>query len=518
MLEPQSDTPGQSLPEFEIVLPAGMHDAIRQFLFSDSSREYMGVLLAGVSETGHKVKLLGREFIPVQSDEYERQTIGGLSVRREFSRRLLMRCAEEGLSQIDVHSHPFGPSPHLHFSGTDDAHERRMARYVYQRLDGSLYASLVMNQGYSKSRIWVPDADAVQHHEISTLVLAESPFQRILIGSSDSDVSKLCTCDRNIFDRQVLAFGEAGQIALSQIAIGVIGAGGLGSAMIEGLTRLGVRNFTIIDPDVAAPSNVHRVSGMTLQDGLSGIPKVEIARRNVRSINPDALVTALQRSVFAPESVQCLKACDIIVVATDNHATRMFGQRIGTQYLIPVVSVGVNIEVGEDNALADVSGEFAIALPGTAGWCLGCARAYDPERAAIELADAAEQQRWIQRGYIDGADIKAPAVNHLNGVVANLALAEIHNLIAPFKKFVSYQTYDALRGGLIPYTIARNPKCAVCGDGGVLGLGDLEPIPDFERFAGKQFDPSLVPQPTTDEINDSDDHRQFASGSFSDLE
>jgi len=381
-----------------------------------------------------------------------------------------------------------------------------MAEYIYERLQGSLYASLVMNQGYSKARIWLPSPEGVRDHEISTLVLAESPFRRLDISIHHrGGEPRLTEGDRDSFARQVLAFGEKGQVAISQVAVGVIGAGGQGSAIIEGLARLGVRKLKVIDPDVAEISNINRVSGMTLEDGQIGLAKVEIASRTVRSIIGDAKVTAVQASVFAPMSVEYLKECDIIVVATDNHATRMFAQRIGAQYLIPVVSVGVNIEVGEDGALADVSGEFAIALPGATGWCLACARVYDAERAAIELAHAAERQKWIQRGYIDGDDVKAPAVIHLNGVVANLALAEIHNLLAPFKKFVSYQTYDQLRGELIPYTIERNQTCAVCSDTGLLGLGDLEPIPDYEHARAMPFDVSAVPNGVSDDVIQIDD-------------
>ncbi len=500
MIESPPDISRQPLPQFEIVLPAGMHDAIREFLFQDSSREYMGVILAGVSETDRRVKLLGRRFVPVPTDDYVHQSSGALAVRREYSQRLLRECAAEGLSQIDVHSHPFGPSPHLWFSGTDDAHEQRMADYIYGRLEGSLYASLVMNQSHSKARIWLPSPAGVTDHEISTLVLAESPFRRLNIGAQDAARNlRLTEDERGSFGRQVLAFGEEGQLAISQVAMGVIGAGGLGSAVIEGLARLGVRSITVVDPDVAEASNINRVSGMNLEDGEAKRSKVDIAIRTVRSIIREPKLAAVQSSVFAPASIEHLKECDIIVVATDNHATRMFAQRIGAQYLIHVVSVGVNLEVGEDAALVDVSGEFAVALPGSTGWCLACARVYDSERAAIELAAAAEQERWIQRGYIDGADVKAPAVSHLNGVVANLALAEIHNLVAPFKEFVSYLTYDQLQGVLIPYTIERNKMCAVCSDAGLLGLGDLEPIPDYERSGGMPADMAAAPKCGSDD-------------------
>ena len=268
-----------SPPTFEIVLPAGMHDVIRRFLFDDPTNEAMGVILAGVNESPGKLKLLGRQFVPVPPDAYEHRGAGGLAVRREFSRELLRRCASEDLSQIDVHSHPFGVTPSLWFSGVDDRHEQLMAEYIYARLKGSLYASLVMNQGYSKARIWLPcKGGSVAHHPISTLVLAEAPFRRLDITGDLQMSEGLDDHEQDCFARQVLAFGEKGQMAMSHVLVGVIGVGGIGSAMIEGLARLGVRNVTIIDPDVAEMSNVNRVSGMTLQDAQAALAKVEIAR------------------------------------------------------------------------------------------------------------------------------------------------------------------------------------------------------------------------------------------------
>jgi molybdopterin/thiamine biosynthesis adenylyltransferase len=478
-------------PHFTITLPAGMHDAIREFLFRDPSREYMGVILAGINETDGEVKLLGRKFIPVDASEYEYQSVAGLTVRRQFSQRLMQQCAKEGLSQIDVHSHPFGASPDLWFSGTDDRHERIMASYIYNHLPESLYASIVMNQGYTRARVWLPDGTAVQPHTVQTLNLVESPLRKIGIASceprrdsSDDNVppNPCGVAMRELYARQIVAFGAEGQAKMAEMNVTVVGAGGIGSLMIEGLVRLGVHQITVIDPDTAEVSNLNRVAGMTYADAISGVQKVSIACRSVDAIHPKARASPICRSVLDPECVPVLKASDLIVVATDNHATRMYAQRLGVQYLIPVVSVGVNIEVDETGKLDDVSGEYAIALPGESGWCLTCAHAYNPEIAAWELADAVEQQRWVHRGYVAGADIKSPSVSHLNGVVANLALAEIHNLLAPFKAFQGYCVYDQRRSELMSYTIQRNKECAMCSDAALLGLGDIEPVPDYRSL------------------------------------
>ena len=493
------------VPKFSIVLSAGIHAAIRDFLFCDPSLEQMGVILAGLSITGNEVKLLGREFIPVEKHEYEYQSPGGLTVCKEFSQELMQRCAAEGLSQIDVHSHPFGPDPNLWFSPVDDTHETVMAEYIYERLPGGLYASMVMNQGYTKARIWLPESDdrTVKPYDIETLVLAEFPFKKIDIAPKQMDSPTRCGGhqtsedgdDNEAFSRQILAFGVDGQKRMSETNIAVIGAGGLGSMMIEGLARLGFRNITIIDPDIAEMTNLNRVAGMTYSDAINGTRKADIARKNIVAINPQAKPVSLYKSVFELDILDHLKSADICVVATDNHATRLYAQRISTQYLIPLVSVGVNIEVEESGDITDISGEYAIALPGQDGWCLACAYAYDAQIAAWELADAAEQERWVHRGYVQGADVPTPSVTHLNGIIANLALTEIHNLLAPFKKFQSYTTYDCLASEAIPYTIQRSEDCAICGEKALLALGDIEPIPDYLK---RQKEPIAIPSSPPD--------------------
>jgi hypothetical protein len=146
---------------------------------------------------------------------------------------------------------------------------------------------------------------------------------------------------------------------------------------------------------------------------------------------------------------------------------------------------------GGERRVTDVSGEFAI--PDLGRWCLQCAGIVDPQAAGWELASPAQRAILRQAGYV--ADTPAPAVGHLDGVVAALAAAEIHNLVAAFKPQHRYLTYDALRGELVPLSVggpghkaAALAACPVCSaDDGVLGLGDLEPLPNYRRAAQAQL-------------------------------
>ena len=78
-------------------------------------------------------------------------------------------------------------------------------------------------------------------------------------------------------------------------------------------------------------------------------------------------------------------------------------------------------------------------------------------------------------------DTPAPAVYHLNATIASLAVAEIHNFVFPYKPIRKYLTYDGLKGELVSLQVPPSDDCPVCSpEGGVIGLGDLEPLPDYE--------------------------------------
>ena len=143
--------------------------------------------------------------------------------------------------------------------------------------------------------------------------------------------------------------------------------------------------------------------------------------------------------------------------------------------------------------MTDVSGEFA--LPDLGLWCLQCAGIVDPQAAGWELAPGVQKDVLRQRGYV--VDTPAPAVGHLDGVVAALAAAEVHNLVHAFKPQQRYLVYDALRNELVPLQVTSSTDCPVCSpDLGVLGLGDLEPLPDYRRAEQVKLPPpSPLPTP-----------------------
>jgi len=94
--------------------------------------------------------------------------------------------------------------------------------------------------------------------------------------------------------------------------------------------------------------------------------------------------------------------------------------------------------------------------------------------------------------------VPAPAVYHLNAIVASLAVTEIHTLVSPYKPLRRYLTYDELKGELMTVDVPPTSGCLHCSPEGLLGLGDLAPLwRPGERTTAPLALPSPVPMPAS---------------------
>ena len=145
--------------------------------------------------------------------------------------------------------------------------------------------------------------------------------------------------------------------------ISVIGVGGLGSVIAEHLVHMGFQTINLIDPDILEMSNLNRVVGAYYEDAQQKRLKVEVVKRHLISINPQATVRAYSRDIHDQELESVLALSDWMIVATDNHASRLRVQELSITYFVPLLSVGVNITV-KGNKVEDMSGEVITARVG----------------------------------------------------------------------------------------------------------------------------------------------------------
>ena len=135
--------------------------------------------------------------------------------------------------------------------------------------------------------------------------------------------------------RILAGFGPDAQRRLAESHVVVLGAGGLGSAVLPLLAAAGVGTLTVVDDDTVAESNLHRQTLHT--DGDIGRGKAESAAEALRRLAPDADIRPLGARFEPGATFDLLLEADLLVDATDNPATRYLANDAAAIRGIPLV-------------------------------------------------------------------------------------------------------------------------------------------------------------------------------------
>jgi molybdopterin/thiamine biosynthesis adenylyltransferase/rhodanese-related sulfurtransferase len=112
--------------------------------------------------------------------------------------------------------------------------------------------------------------------------------------------------------------GEAGQGRLRDARVLVVGAGGLGSAVLQYLCAAGVGALVIVDPDRVDESNLHRQPIYRMED--VGLLKAQAARQALLSLNPQVRIAAVCECLTPSNVAHLVAAADLVVDAADSFA------------------------------------------------------------------------------------------------------------------------------------------------------------------------------------------------------
>lgn len=124
------------------------------------------------------------------------------------------------------------------------------------------------------------------------------------------------------YNRQIILpeIGETGQQKLLKAKVLVIGAGGLGAAILPYLAAAGVGEIAIVDDDVIEISNLHRQ--VIYKNSAVGKHKVDEAKLMIAELNPSTKVEAIVEKLSGKNAISLFEQYDIIVDATDNIAIK----------------------------------------------------------------------------------------------------------------------------------------------------------------------------------------------------
>ncbi len=328
-----------------------------------------------------------------------------------LARQLKIDCGA-----IFLHTHPGGLPE---FSDRDEVVHVEFRSVAASRTDADWSGSLVLAGTLARPTI---GGAITSGHD------TEAVDRLRIVGRHVRLIDSAKAVRDDAFDRNIRAFGEDGQRVISKLRVGVVGAGGTGSAVVEQLARLGVEDIVIVDPDVLEASNTTRVYGSTT--AMVGLAKAEIAASNATAVGRRCTAWAVVGDVTQLDVARQLVDRDVIFGCTDDHAGRMAICRFPIRLLLPVIDCGVVLD-SVNGVLASVIERVTRLSVGDP--CLICTGRVDPTVARAEQLDPDERRRLAGEGYVPEVGGHAPAVVAYTSMtaVARCARALRHDLFDP---------------------------------------------------------------------------------------
>jgi molybdopterin/thiamine biosynthesis adenylyltransferase len=442
------------------------------------------VIGASVVSTSRGHRLLARRlFLAEDGIDYVPGQRGYRMLTAAYVRDCALDCADEGLAYLAVHCH--GGRDQVGFSPHDLASHERGYPALLDILDGQPVGGLVFARQAVVGSIWLPDGGraGLQHLEVPG-----RPTRRLFAAPP----ARPSAADER-YDRQARLFGDRGQALLSAQKVGVIGAGGAGSLILEYLSRLGVGHIVTVDPERIEPSNVPRVVGSNRRDlrpllthrlapcwlqafgERRRTAKVAIAERVAHEAQPAINIESIIGDITDSAVAERFVDCDYLFLAADTMQARLVFNAIVHQYLIPGVQVGAKAQV--DAATGDLLDLFSVVRPVVPGrGCLWCNGLISP--AKLQEEATAPEQLDRQR-YVDEIGLHAPSVITMNAVAASRAtndyLMSATTLLEATE--LRWLKHYPRQNQVVPEIPRRDDACIECGPLGRLAAGRLNALP-----------------------------------------
>lgn len=237
--------------------------------------------------------------------------------------------------------------------------------------------------------------------------------------------------------------GGAGQVALAEARLVLVGLGGIGAPALQYLAGAGIGHLTLIDDGAVELTNLQRQTIYSERD--IGHGKAVAANRWVNNFDREIEVQISDTRMTADSVPEMLEGASLVLDGTDNFATRLAVSDACVAERVPLLSAAVGRFQGQ-------VGAFAGHLAGQA-----CYRCYVGDAFDADDCDTCADDGML------GA---------MSGWVASFAAMQaVRVLLAPTGGLGDAQwgrlhLLDGLAPGMRTLKIAKDPACRACGSAG----------------------------------------------------
>ncbi len=247
-------------------------------------------------------------------------------------------------------------------------------------------------------------------------------------GMSDTELDRYA---RHIVLREL---GGAGQQRLRKAKVLVVGAGGLGSPVLQYLAAAGVGAIGVIDDDHVSLSNLQRQ--VLFDEEQLDMPKVFAAQIKLIALNPHIEICPYNRRLDADNAEALVADYDLVLDGTDSFKTRSLVNQACVAQSTPLIS----------GAITQWEGQVTLFDPANGTPCYAC---LFPEEPADGLAPSCAE---------------AGVVGALPGIIGSIMAAEAIKHITGAGQTLSSEMliFDALYGETRKINLQKTENCKIC--------------------------------------------------------
>lgn len=475
-----------------IVMMEFVYRTLKRQVDSEAPKEAFAVLGCGLSSSAKHCRLLARSiFIPAEKD-YAEQTGASVCVQPEWIRSVMRRCVKDQLHPVFVHSHPF--TDHAGESGMDRDAAKTMCPGAVEAMPGAAIGTMVVSRSLESLDAHFYNVATSIREPVDIVYVPRLGDLKAIIPTSSTLQDGYDDIDDVFWSRLKMAFGPELVRLTRHVHVGVVGAGGLGEPIAIQLANLGFK-LTLLDSDQFGEENENRSWMGNHQHVEQGLSKVDVCAAALSQSNPETEVQTIVGDIRHKATQQALAACDILILATDNQASRVVASNLAVTHGLVMFDVGTGIDV-DNGRLKSVRGQVLRIIPGL-NLCHQCAGLLDMAQAGRELLCEEDYEKERSRGYVQGADVFAPQVMPVNTFLAGACVWDVMRYVsgASPESPADMVTYDLLAGTSRPHRYERTKdgqrtSCAACSIGGQMMRGDAAPFmtcdhsPVSEGFKG----------------------------------
>ena len=267
---------------------------------------------------------------------------------------------------------------------------------------------------------------------------------RLASGGSGSDAATAPGGDAWLdrYSRQIMLdqIGYEGQKRLAGSRALVVGAGGLGSVILERLAGMGVGTVVVVDRDVVEEGNLHRQTLYGEDDVGRG--KAAAAADRMRRINGSICATAVAAPLAGGNAAGLVEGCDVAIDALDT---------AGARHVLNEACIAAGVPLVCGSAVG-VEGQAMTVLPGKTA-CYRC---------VYGTVDDAAMPKCSTTGV-------HPSIL---SVVGGIEAAEAVSVMAGREPSLAGRLFHADLGGMefAKMAVSADPECAACGSGRTAGV------------------------------------------------